>query len=183
VLARLSESSGESSTGFSAEDFRLIRAWRLCKRTRVASAFDGRGAAQYPGRWNGSGIAVVYTAESRSLASLEVLVHTEDTQVLAAVTWAMIPVGIDESLIETLQALPVDWRQLPAPVSTREVGKRWVAESRSAVLRVPSIVVDGEFNYLLNPQHTDFARLEIGEPFDFSFDPRLGGRPRSLAPG
>jgi RES domain-containing protein len=145
----------------------------------VASAFDGRGAAQNPGRWNGSGIAVVYTAESRSLASLEVLVHTEDTQVLAAVNWAMIPVSIDESLIEILQALPVDWRRLPAPLSTREVGTHWVAESRSAVLRVPSIVVDGEFNYVLNPQHADFARLEFGQPLAFSFDPRLGGSPRS----
>jgi RES domain-containing protein len=152
----------------------LIRAWRLCKRSRVASAFDGRGAAQNPGRWNGSGVAVVYTAESRSLASLEVLVHTEDTQLLAAVNWAMIPVSIDESLIEILQTVPADWRRLPGPPSTREAGTRWVAESRSAVLRVPSIVVDGEFNYVLNPQHADFARLEIGEPLAFSFDPRLG---------
>jgi RES domain-containing protein len=157
----------------------LIRAWRLCKRSRVVSAFDGRGAAQNPGRWNGSGIAVVYTAESRSLASLEVLVHAEDTQVLAAVSWAMIPVSIDESLIEILQGLPVDWRELPAPLSTREVGTRWVAESRSAVLRVPSMVVNGEFNYILNPRHADFARLEIGEPLAFSFDPRLSGPPRS----
>jgi hypothetical protein len=49
----------------------------------------------------------------------------------------MIPVSIDESLIEIFQALPVDWRQLPAPLSTREVGTRWVAESRSAVLQLP----------------------------------------------
>lgn len=153
----------------------MIRAWRLCKQSRVASAFDGRGAAQNPGRWNGPGIAVIYTAESRSLASLEVLVHTEDTQVLAAVKWAMIPVSIDESLIEIVQAPPEDWRQLPVPRSTRDAGTSWVAESRSAVLRVPSIVVDGEFNYLLNPRHTDFARLEIGEPLAFSFDPRLSG--------
>jgi len=153
----------------------LIRAWRLCKRSRAANAFDGRGAAQNPGRWNGSGVAVVYTAESRSLASLEVLVHTEDTQILAAVTWAMIPVSIDESLVEILQELPVEWRQLPAPQSTREIGTQWVSESRSAVLRVPSTVVDGEFNYLLNPRHADFARLEIGEPLAFSFDPRLSG--------
>lgn len=179
MRARLSESSAESSTGFSAEDYHLIKAWRLCKRSRVASAFDGRGAAQNPGRWNGSGVAVVYTAESRSLASLEVLVHTEDTQVLAAVNWAMIPVTIDESLIEILQTMPVDWHRLPAPLSTREVGTRWVAESRSAVLQVPSIVMDGEFNYILNPRHADFARLEIGEPSAFSFDPRLGRLPRS----
>jgi RES domain-containing protein len=108
-----------------------------------------------------------------------VLVHTEDTQVLAAVNWAMIPVSIDESLIEILQALPADWRRLPGPLSTREAGTRWVAESRSAVLQVPSIVMDGEFNYILNPRHADFARLEIGEPLAFSFDPRLSGSQRS----
>jgi RES domain-containing protein len=122
-------------------------------------------------------VAVVYTAESRSLASLEVLVHTEDTQLLAAVNWAMIPVSIDESLIEILQALPVDWRQLPAPMSTRGIGTRWAAESRSAVLRVPSIVMDGEFNYVLNPRHPDFSRLQIGAPLEFSFDPRLSRLP------
>lgn len=124
-------------------------------------------------------MAVVYTAESRSLASLEVLVHTEDTQVLAAIKWATIPVRIDEPLIEIADSLPHKWRQLPASPSTREFGSRWVAESRSAVLRVPSAVVDGEFNYLLNPRHADFARLEIGEPQPFSFDPRLSHSPRS----
>ncbi len=153
----------------------MIKVWRLCKRSRAASAFDGRGAAQNPGRWNAPGVPVIYTAESRSLASLEVLVHTEDTQVLAGVDWAMVPVSIDESLIEVLQDLPRDWRQLPAPQSTRTIGARWVTELRSAVLRVPSIVVDGEFNYVLNPRHPDFGRLEIGAPSGFSFDPRLSG--------
>jgi len=50
------------------------------------------------------------------------------------------------------------------------------------VLRVPSLVVDGEFNYVLNPRHADFTRLEIGEPLEFSFDPRLSGAPRSSLP-
>jgi RES domain-containing protein len=141
----------------------------------MPSAFDGRGAAEYPGRWNGPGIAVVYTAENRSLASLAVLVHAEDTQLLAAVKWSMIPVHIDESLVEILQTPPKGWRDLPAPGSTRELGTRWVIESRSAVLRVPSAVIDGEFNYVLNPRHTDFPRIEIGAPIAYSFDPRLRG--------
>lgn len=146
----------------------------------LAGAFDGRGAALNPGRWNKAGVAVVYTAESRSLASLEVLAHTEDIQLLAAIRWATIPVYIDEPFIEIADPLPDDWRQLPTPPSARELGSRWVAQSRSAVLRVPSIVVDGEFNYLLNPRHPDFARLELGEPRAFSFDPRLSHAPQSL---
>ena len=101
------------------------------------------------------------------------LVHGEDTQVLAAIKWATIPVRIDEPLIETAHSLPEDWRLLPAPPSTREFGSRWIVEARSVVLRVPSAVVKGEFNYLLNPRHPNFARLEIGEPQRFSFDPRL----------
>lgn len=147
------------------------------RRWPLAGAFDGRGAAQNSRRWNGAGVAVVYTAESRSLACLEVLVHTEDTQVLAAINWATIPVYIDEPFIEIADPLPDDWRQLPAPPSTRELGSCWVAQTRSVVLRVPSIVVDGEFNYLLNPRHPDFARLKIGEPLSFSFDPRLSDLP------
>jgi len=116
---------------------------------------------------------MVYTAESRSLASLEVLVHTEDPRLLSAAQWAMIAVDMDDSLIEILPIPPSDWRELPAPASTRALGSRWAKEARSVVLRVPSIVVDGEFNYLLNPPHTDFARLTIGTPIAFSFDPRL----------
>ena len=81
--------------------------------------------------------------------------------------------------IEERTPLPEDWHRLPAPSSTRELGSRWVADSRSVVLRVPSIVVDGEFNYLLNPRHPDFPRLKIGAPRPLSFDPRLSSLPQS----
>lgn len=116
---------------------------------------------------------MVYVAETRALASLEVLVHAEDTRLLAAVHWVMIPVEIAAAFVEIPKALPKDWRRLPAPASTRELGTRWVTEARSAALRVPSIVIDGEFNYVLNPAHPDFAQLKIGVPAPFSFDPRL----------
>jgi RES domain-containing protein len=156
-----------------ARNLRLITVWRICKKARLADAFDGRGAAEYPGRWNNPGVAVVYTAESRSLASLEVLVHAEDTRLLAAVQWVTIPVDIDERLIEIAKHLPEDWRELPAPPSTRDFGTQWVMQARSPVLRVSSIVVDGEFNYILNPRHADFGQLKIGASAPFSFDPRL----------
>lgn len=61
----------------------------------------------------------------------------------------------------------------PAPPSTREFGTRWIMEARSTVLRVPSVVVDGEFDYILNPRHADFRQLKIGVAVSFSFDPRL----------
>jgi RES domain-containing protein len=102
-----------------------------------------------------------------------VLVHTEDTRLLAAVQWVTIPVDFDERLIEIAKRLAEHWRELPAPPSTRDFGSQWVMQARSAVLRVPSIVVDGEFNYMLNPQRADFGRLKFGASVPFSFDPRL----------
>lgn len=99
--------------------------------------------------------------------------HTEDTRLLAAVQWVTIPVEIGERLIEIVKHLPEDWRELPAPRSTRKLGSEWVMQARSPVLRVPSIVVDGEFNYILNPRHADFGQLKIGAAVPFSFDPRL----------
>lgn len=105
--------------------------------------------------------------------------NSEDMQALASIKWATIPVRIDGTLIETVDTLPDDWRQLPAPPSTRELGSRWVAQSRSVVLGVPSVVVNGEVNYMLNPRHPDFSRLKIGDPQPFSFDPRLNDRPQS----
>jgi RES domain-containing protein len=41
------------------------------------------------------------------------------------------------------------------------------------VLRVPSVVTAGEFNFILNPRHPDFARLKLGLPEPFAFDARL----------
>ncbi|MGH7943674.1 MAG: RES family NAD+ phosphorylase [Opitutaceae bacterium] len=151
----------------------MITAWRICKEKRAVTAFDGRGAAENPGRWNSAAVAIAYAAESRSLAAVEVLVHTEDTSLLAGIRWAAVPVSFGESLIQVPKRVPDDWRQVPAPASTRAFGDAWVAEGRSVVMRVPSVVTPGEFNYLINPRHPDFNQLKIGSPEPFSFDLRL----------
>jgi RES domain-containing protein len=139
----------------------------------VAAAFDGRGGALNPGRWNMLGTPVVYTAESRSLASLEILVHAEDTSLLSAIRWRVVPVEIDESLIHIPQTLPRSWWRIPAVSATRRFGTDWAKQARTPVLRVPSAVTRGEFNYLLNPRHPEFDRLRIGKPLPFSFDRAL----------
>lgn len=101
------------------------------------------------------------------------LVHVQDTGLLAAMHWVAIPVGFDESLVFTPRVLPRNWRRMPTLSSTQAFGDTWVAEGRSAVLRVPSAVTAGEFNYILNPRHAEFERLRIGSAERFSFDHRL----------
>jgi RES domain-containing protein len=117
---------------------------------------------------------MVYCAESRSLAALEVLVHAEQNAPLAAITWLCIPAKMPADLVEKPSRYPDDWRLFPHSTNTQAFGAEWIRSRRSAVLRIPSAVVPGEFNYLLNPAHPDFKRVKIGEPESFSFDPRLG---------
>ena len=147
-------------------------AWRLTKTRFLAAAWDGEGARRNGGRWNSVGSAVVYTAATLSLALVETLVHLP-SGILPA--YSAQPADFDESLMVILEdeGLPADWRMDPLPASTRAIGDEWVHAGTSAVLRVPSVVVPIEFNYILNPKHADFAQVTIGTPMPFPFDPRL----------
>ena len=72
-------------------------------------------------------------------------------------------------------ALPDDWREYPASLSTAAIGNEWLAGRESAILSVPSVIVPSERNYLLNPQHLRFTTIvETAREVEFSFDPRLG---------
>jgi RES domain-containing protein len=150
-----------------------ITAWRISKRKHAKTAFSGSGARKYGGRWNSPGTAIVYAAETQSLAALEMLVHIENSDLLQA--YVLIGITIDEALIETLDQsqLPRNWRSAVPSLSLRAIGDRWAAEQTSVVLRVPSAIVPSESNFLVNPTHTDFQKLVIADPIDFAFDDRL----------
>jgi RES domain-containing protein len=147
--------------------------WRLCAAKYAATTHTGEGARLYGGRWSPPGIALVYTSESRALAAMEILVHVDLPDRLFLNRWAIVPAEIPGDLIERPQRVPPSWRDMPPSIATREFGAGWAREQRSAVLRVPSAVVLGEFNYLLNPAHPDFRQVGIGRPEPFIFDPRL----------
>jgi RES domain-containing protein len=150
-----------------------LSAWRIVKAEFSAGAFSGEGARLFGGRWNSKGTSIVYTAQSASLAALELLVHLQRQQLLEA--YVVARVSFDEALAGAVEAvaLPAGWQDDPPPPALRRIGDEWAAALRSAVLRVPSAVVEDEFNYLLNPAHPDFAGVAI-DPFEpFRFDPRL----------
>jgi RES domain-containing protein len=150
-----------------------ITAWRIFKPKHATTAFTGEGARLFGGRWNRKGTAVIYTAESVALAALEMLVHLQSRDILAA--YFVAPVRFAASLVQALDRsrLPSNWRSDPAPSALQALGERWVAARKSAVLRVPSAIIDTESNYLLNPAHSDFRRIVVGKAERFHFDPRL----------
>jgi RES domain-containing protein len=151
----------------------IIDAWRLVKTRYLANAFDGEGAREHGGRWNSPGVAVVYLAESLALAALEVLVHLQDTGPLSAYT--AVPVQFAARLMKALPSaeLPRDWRSSPPPATLRALGDGWVRAGRSAVLAVPSAIVESERLFLANPAHPAFSGLRRGRPRPFAFDARL----------
>ena len=150
----------------------MTRVWRIVREDHGYTSFDGEGAWRFGGRWNSRGTRTVYTSATLSLAALETLVHLNPP---VAFKYVAIPIEFDEALVETFATsdLPADWNEEPPPPSTAEIGDRWVKESRSAVLELPSVIIPAEPNYLLNPTHSDFKRIRIGKPTSFSFDPRL----------
>lgn len=151
----------------------MIRAWRIVKAKYQKDAFSGEGAQRYGGRWNSPGTAVVYVAESRALAALELLVHLNASQLLES--YVMIPVDFADELVRTVDpaALPENWREYPSPPGNKAVGDAWAARQESVMLALPSAVVEGERIFLINPNHPRFSQLAVGEAESFTFDERL----------
>jgi RES domain-containing protein len=148
-----------------------VAAYRIVKARRAAAAFDGDSARRLGGRWNRVGTRMVYTAASRSLAALEILVHLEGP----ARGFSLVRCEFPESLVEVLatSALPRNWRASPAPSALAALGDAWIRRGSSTVLAVPSAVIPEERNYLLNPAHADFAQVTIHAPEPFPYDARL----------
>lgn len=151
----------------------IIRIWRIVKEKFKHDAFTGEGAAKFGGRWNSIGVPVVYTSESLSLATLEILAGGFPLTLISG--YCRFAVEIDASLIETFpkKKLPPEWSSFPASEQCRRIGDTWVREKRSVALKVPSAVVAEEYNYLINPLHPDFGKIIIGKSEKLSVDRRL----------
>ena len=149
-----------------------MQVWRLANRDRTG--LDGDGARLYGGRWNQPGTAVIYTASTLSLAVVEYLVHLNPDKIPD--TLVVIAGEIPDTLLVTqidLATLSPHWNALTLQPGTQQIGTQWVLTGNSAVLRVPSVVIPQESNYVLNPHHAQFAAITWSPPAPFSLDPRL----------
>lgn len=150
----------------------IITRWRTTKREYAATIWSGIGARESGGRWNSKGVAVVYTAENRSLAALEQLVNLKP-RVLRG--YMIASISFDSRYVRRLDpsVLPRGWGKPLAPPELKRYGDAWVAQGRHLVLRVPSAVIAGEWNYLINPAHPAFKKLSRSVPKPFAYDARL----------
>lgn len=148
--------------------------YRLIKSDYAANVFDGFGARTYGGRWNSIGISCVYLGTSKALCVLESLVHLNIADL--SNNYSMMALEIPERYVLELdkKSLPADWRDDPAPTSTKMIGDGWLSNmDNGMVLKLPSTIT-GEWNALFNPHHpaTPAALKTINiEPF--LFDSRI----------
>jgi RES domain-containing protein len=138
-------------------------------RTRK-EAFSGQGGVYTAARWHSAGRPIIYTAQSLSLAALEILVRlkqTNDIQPFCA--YAM---EIPDDLILAPKTLPVRWKSRIA--ISRALGDAWLKTNNSPALRVPTVITPGESNILVNPLHPQFSlKWVVTGPEAYSFDARL----------
>ena len=147
--------------------FRIARAAHI-------SDMSGRGAELYGGRWNHRGVPVLYTSESRSLATVEYLVHVPPAYAPSDLRIATVRIPDDLEPEETRAAdLPRNWRRFPPPSQLADLGTSWARACGSLLLRVPSAAIDREYNVLINPLHRDMSRVRVVEIEAHTFDERL----------
>ena len=126
-------------------------------------------------RWNSLNTRLVYTAESRALATLEVSVHLDLNEDLPSDRFYVeIEIPSDIKILEVSVAdLPEGWNSKPPILITQTIGDDFVKYNEAAVLKVPSSIVPQEYNYLINPQHLDAKNFKVVSTTTTNFDSRM----------
>jgi RES domain-containing protein len=140
-------------------------------------AHDRKGSG-IDGRWNSLGQYVIYTGGSLALSCLEKLAHSPGTSIYSgdfSVTIIEIPgiLPIKEITVTQLAKLNTYWYKVINYPVTQQLGDVWLSKMETAILKVPSAIIDLEYNYLLNPAHPDYDKIKIRGVDKFTFDPRL----------
>lgn len=150
--------------------------YRIERAKYLETTLSSIGAALTRGyRWNSLHTQLVYTAESRALATLEVSVHLDLSEDLPTDRcYVEIEIPADITMLEvSLEDLPPEWDAKPPTLITQTIGDDFVFQNEAAVLKVPSSIVPQEFNYLINPNHPEAKRIKVINITSMNFDPRF----------
>ena len=158
-----------------------MRAWRIYPHDApyaLASGFDpldGAGGRVAAGRWNDSGLPVIYAALNPSLAALETIANLRhpglfQERTLLEIEFADNTESVSaEQVIRLREDAPPDDPEL----HTRNFGSTWLREKRSLALLAPSFVLPYDLNVLLNPLHPRAKTVKILRQDRIRLDSRL----------
>ena len=131
---------------------------------------SGTGAILYGGRWNEKGTRMLYTSKSLSLTVLEIIANLSSSKLnnLYCVELEL----PDELNIQHIEKLPKQWNLYPYKRHTVEEGSKYIKQG-GLCLKVPSAIVPTEYNFLLNPLHDDFYKIQVVDARTFLLDQRV----------
>lgn len=143
-------------------------------RERYIGDLSGEGSKKFGGRWNFKGTAVLYTSQSESLAALETLIHAPISAIPDDLNLLIlsVPNELKPEIIKK-DELTGSWRNYPAPNKVAEIGTAWINSASGLMLKVPSVLVQTEWNILINPAHSQMTEIKVKEIRPFTFDTRL----------
>jgi RES domain-containing protein len=139
---------------------------------KYADDISGNGARLKGGRWNLPGTPVVYTSGSISLGLLEVLANANTLEQLQVIQLIEIDIP-DNAVIHEIAVgkLKKDWWK--DFEYTQWMGTTIIKSNAPLIIQCPSVVVDQENNFLLNPAHESFKKIKLKARSNFRFDERL----------
>ena len=140
--------------------------WRLVKRRYAAEAISGDGSRRLGTRWTSPGKRVAFFASTQSVALLEVaaylpdsLKQDRDTDFTLVSARFSVPVAVSRLHFD-YSALAQGWAT-ENPAWFRAFGDGWLDGGHTAVLSVPSLVVNHEQTFIVNLEHSDSNRLVV----------------------
>jgi RES domain-containing protein len=146
--------------------------YRLSKSI-YAKDLSGKGAEIVGGRWNSKGVAVIYTSESRALATTEIAVHMSLANIPNDYCIITMEIPDQAIFIPEQDKLPSNWFDVPPKIESQKYGDKFVKESKFLAMKIPSAVVPGDFNFIINSNHDDIGLIKILEISKFPLDKRL----------
>ncbi len=149
-----------------------LEVYRISK-TKYAGDLKGLGAYYVGGRWNSPGHYILYTSSSISLSMLEVLVNFSPATFPEDMSLVTINIQSDSTKQLPLKDLKEEWANLPVDDYSQSIGDEWLQSNESLLLSVPSVINPKEINYLINPLHPEFSKVEIKEIVPRNFESRL----------
>jgi len=144
--------------------------FRLAKQ-KYSDDFSGLDAELTGGRWNNKGTRILYTSDSRALCTAEIAVHMpiglipKDYYLITL----EVPDTVTLHLIDS-KSLPERWMDFPYSDITQDIGEDFISKGDFLILKVPSAVVQGDHNYLINPGHKEFDKVRLTGKEKFNFD-------------
>jgi len=142
-------------------------------RESLANNLNASGRAN---RWNMDDQFTIYTGSSRSLSTLELIVHKNAIHSALIYKVMIISIADEDDIFTTVpqDSLPKNWRSMSAYPELQQLGSKWYQANQSLILKVPSAVITKEYNYIINTKHPDFAsKVSLVRTEDYFWDDRL----------